>query len=123
MFGFKKGSKWSHEGNKARSASNPESEYYDPHSIFNKFKEQRKNMHKKEKKVYNKYEPTQDSAFNEKNRGFQGAPERFGGTGWNAYFATRAQNPFKIRDYKTFGQMPNSNIEKSFASAKTWFDN
>jgi hypothetical protein len=75
MFGFKDG-KYSKKGWKGKSASNPDDpEFFDPHSIFNKFKFSRKV--KKEKKTYDKYEPDQDSNFNQKNRGFNARPEYF----------------------------------------------
>ena len=75
MFGFKDG-KYSKKGWKGKSASNPnDKEYFDPHSIFNKFKFSRKI--KKEKKVYEKYTPGEDSNFHSNNRGFNARPDYF----------------------------------------------
>jgi hypothetical protein len=102
MFDIKEG-KYSKKGWKGHSASNPDNEYFDPNSIFNKFKFSRKI--KKEKKTYQKYQPGEDSNFNTNNRGFNSRPDIFA-NGWKSVLYVRVFNPFRIRNYKTFDKSP-----------------
>lgn len=67
---YRQNPKYGHWEYSRKSASNPDDEeHFDRESMFNRFKFTRQNT-KKEKKVYEKYEPKEDSNFHNSRRGF-----------------------------------------------------